>query len=922
MSRDNKFYGKRRLCQTNLKYFDKIQRLGSDQLYKRYNSVEPILQNNISKEYQDFLAQPDFDPNFGTIVWHGVQWQKAPRLLSQLEGEERAHYEEILQETLTHYQQAVEQCRNEEERMTLAGILSSIDERFIYCYDDRVVVVAWGMREKEKNIKVFPLEELFVAPQEPEPEEAVQEPEVEETPQEIAPEEPPVTPPPYSKVDEPQEDLLVVAFNPGLHGRLDYGASSVTIPRGGRLDASQIPTITPESGYLFTGWDVNLDAPIQSDIIATAQYRSSSVRATFNAGEHGLLKRRRREVDMPIELGSAVAPSAIPRVKSKRGYRFTGWSPDISQPLSEDTTFTAQYEQNKGWWYSWYWWRKRTWWEWLLWGLLFLLLLFLILWLLGSGCSSCASHLYEEDEDRVYADIPVDSVGSVDQIRGDDGSYYDDNGRVRDILGDDDCLPDGAVVAPIMGDDGRLPRIIDSDEQIPIIADRLNVYLTDDNANLQQWVKDFKGKYPSDNYCVIGIDPNAQLIQIQVPSSERESLGKRLPQELPRQPFFVVDEAIVEHAGTPTRALNGNNLRGWHLKAVNAPAAWQMTKGSPEVIVAVIDDGIDASHPIFQGRLYRPYNVFTQNNYLSTGEGHGTHVAAIAAGSTAYYNQGAAGIAPNCKIMPVQVFDNGLCTISAMVSGIMYAVLHGADVVNMSLGPSGMEQFARLPRDEQRKLAKVLFKGYEQVFQHVTKTVTKLNAILVIATGNENVVAALSPTCRNSLTTLNVAAVNPDLNLSDFTNYDQGANIAAPGVAIYSATPHRSFESYDGTSMASPIVAGSVALMRSTYSSLTAQQALYILRRSGYPIEHSDTPMIQIDRALILLKQMVQDGSISKIKQGGGTVQPDGEMVGRESTESSATDSQAQLRARLSELQEQQRALQQEIDNIQRQLQE
>ena len=85
-----------------------------------------------------------------------------------------------------------------------------------------------------------------------------------------------------------------------------------------------------------------------------------------------------------------------------------------------------------------------------------------------------------------------------------------------------------------MGDDGRPPRIIDSDEQIPIIADRLNVYLTDDNANLQQWVKDFKGKYPSDNYRIIGVDPNAQLIQIQVPSSERESLGKRLPQELPR----------------------------------------------------------------------------------------------------------------------------------------------------------------------------------------------------------------------------------------------------------------------------------------------------------------------------------------------------------------------------------------------------
>lgn len=901
MSRDNKFYGKRKLCKTKLKDFDKIQRLGSDQLYKRYNSVEPILRNNISEEYQDFLAQPDFDPNFGTIVWYGVQWEEAPRLLFLLEGEEREHYEKVKQDTISHYQKAIEQCRNKEEQMTLSGILSSIDDRFFYCYDNRVVVVAWGMREKEKQMQVFPLEELFVASQETDAE------------------PPPITTPSEEVEEEPQEDLIVVTFSPGLYGSLEDGDTSVTIPSGSCLSSIQTPTIIPDSSHLFTGWDINPDEPIYNDVITTALYRGKNVRAIFNSGQYGLLSGGRNEIEFPIETGSAIAPNFIPPIQSQKGYKFIGWSPAISQPLSEDTTFTAQYERKS-------WWARRAWWEWLLWGLLLLLLLLLLFWLLRGGCTSCTSHRHDYEE-HVYKEIPVDSVGSIGRIRGDDGAYYDDNGRIRDILIDDGRLPDEVIVAPIIGDDGRRPRIVDSDEQIPIIADRINVFLTDDNANLQQWVEDFKAKYPSDNYRIIGADPNSQMIQIEVPPSEREALGKRLPQELPRQPFFVVDEALITHTGTPSQDPNAKELRGWHLQAVNAPTAWQMTKGSSDVVVAVIDDGIDPSHPIFQRRIYRPYNVFTQNNYLSTGNGHGTHVAAIAAGSTEFYNQGAAGIAPSCKIMPVQVFDNGVCTISAMVSGIMYAVLHGADVVNMSLGADGLGQFAGLPQKEQRRLAKVLFKGYEQVFQHVTKAVTKHNAILVIATGNENIIAAISPTCRNALSTLNVAAINTEFTLTGFTNYDEGANISAPGVAIYSALPNKSFESYDGTSMAAPIVAGAVALMRSVYPNLTSPQALYILRRSGYPIAQSDTPLIQVDRALLLLKQMVQDGSINKIRRGDTNVMPDqkaseaSESPTTISAEVPATDPKAALKARLNELREQQRMLQQEIKEIQKQLQ-
>ncbi len=67
---------------------------------------------------------------------------------------------------------------------------------------------------------------------------------------------------------------------------------------------------------------------------------------------------------------------------------------------------------------------------------------------------------------------------------------------------------------------------------------------------------------------------------------------------------------------------------------------------------------------------------------MSPGQGHGTHVAGLAVGSTEFYSEGAAGVAPNCKIMPVQVFDNGMCTFSSLASGIMYAIHNGANIIN------------------------------------------------------------------------------------------------------------------------------------------------------------------------------------------------------------------------------------------------
>lgn len=127
---------------------------------------------------------------------------------------------------------------------------------------------------------------------------------------------------------------------------------------------------------------------------------------------------------------------------------------------------------------------------------------------------------------------------------------------------------------------------------------------------------------------------------------------------------------------------------------------------------------------MFNGRIVDAYNVFTQNNTLSIGQGHGTHTAGLAVGSADYYNKGASGVAPNCKLMPIQVFDNGKCPLSAMVAGVMYALHHDADVVNISIAPS-FKGLNVLPVTQQDQIARTQFHNVAALWARVSKLAAK-----------------------------------------------------------------------------------------------------------------------------------------------------------------------------------------------------
>lgn len=505
-----------------------------------------------------------------------------------------------------------------------------------------------------------------------------------------------------------EKENVHITFLAGVGGSLS-GTTECSIEKGTYLDVMQIPSAVPNNGYSFVGWDIQPDlGAIYEDATFTAIFNRDNVTCQFVAGEHGSIE----GTDcFTLPYGSIFNNDNTPAIKAKRGYKFIGWDKSpIDYTLNGDTTFTAQYEKELPWYKRlWAWFTGKGCLKWLLLLLLLLLLLFLLSWLLRS-CEGGS---------------PVEPTPVIET---NDGRVIDNNGPVKGIVGDDGKLPDNNVVAPIVGDDGKEPPIVSNPGAPDIVANRLNIYFEDANVDLEQFISDLSKIY-SENECqVIGFDKNVPMIQILIPENMRDAIREGLNAQLPNYEFFIVDESIFTIVGDIST--DTANI-GWHLDAIDVEEGWEITKGSPNITVAVVDDGIDATHDILKGRIVSPYNVFTQDNRLSVGQGHGTHVAGLAVGSDKMFDKGVSGVAPKCKLMPIQVFDNGMCTFSSVTSGIMYAIHNGANVVNVSIGPN-FRGLDILPLPDQDYIAKTQFKNEERVWKRIINVANEHNVIIVL----------------------------------------------------------------------------------------------------------------------------------------------------------------------------------------------
>jgi subtilisin family serine protease len=264
----------------------------------------------------------------------------------------------------------------------------------------------------------------------------------------------------------------------------------------------------------------------------------------------------------------------------------------------------------------------------------------------------------------------------------------------------------------------------------------------------------------------------------------------------------------------------------WGLDAMQVLNAWDTTTGSG-VLVAVLDTGVDLNHEDLQANLDAAdaFNFVENTSTPDDDFGHGTHIAgAIAA--VANNGVGIAGVAPNCKVLPIRVLGvNGGSTV-ALIKGIDWAIRKGAKVINMSLGSS---QYSRAEEDE--------------VNQALANDI-----VVVAAAGNEalngnplSYPAALSGV-------LSVAAVGRNADGSfyrgEFSNFNPLVTVAAPGVDILSTVPTRfmspgsshpdaPYAYASGTSMASAMACGAVALIRAAHKDWTRDQVVRALRGSA-----------------------------------------------------------------------------------------
>lgn len=295
----------------------------------------------------------------------------------------------------------------------------------------------------------------------------------------------------------------------------------------------------------------------------------------------------------------------------------------------------------------------------------------------------------------------------------------------------------------------------------------------------------------------------------------------------------AVGKALNQAPFADVPNLGGNN---WGADLIKAPEVWNKGYTGRGITVAVVDTGVDYTHPDLAGNIWTNtreiagnnrdddnngyvddiygWNFNGNNNNTMDVNGHGTHVAGTIAGIR--NNIGVTGIAYNSKIMPVKALgDNGSGSYSAIAQGVRYAANNGAKVINLSLGGSV---------------------GSSEL-QAAIQYASSKGAIVVMAAGNSGGAKPAFPASYATNWGIAVGAVDRNKNFASFSNQAGGnpalAYVTAPGVSVYSTTPNNTYQTYRGTSMATPHVAGVVALMLSANPYLTELQIRDILTQTA-----------------------------------------------------------------------------------------
>lgn len=258
---------------------------------------------------------------------------------------------------------------------------------------------------------------------------------------------------------------------------------------------------------------------------------------------------------------------------------------------------------------------------------------------------------------------------------------------------------------------------------------------------------------------------------------------------------------------------------------INAPDAWSMTTGSSSVVIAVVDTGVDYSHPDLAANIWRNtaeianngidddkngyiddikgWNFVSKNNDPKDDNGHGTHCAGVIA-AVGNNNIGIAGTCWNAKIMPLKFLSSsGNGYVSDAISAILYANTKGAHIISNSWGGS-------------------------QYTQALKDAIDASSAVVVCAAGNSGKNTDTQPQYPSAYTSSNiiaVAATDAKDTLASFSNFGvSSVDVAAPGVTIRSTYKNSQYQYLSGTSMATPFVSGLAGLLKAANPGMSSSQ--------------------------------------------------------------------------------------------------
>jgi|GEM_PF-723158 Subtilisin-like serine proteases len=275
----------------------------------------------------------------------------------------------------------------------------------------------------------------------------------------------------------------------------------------------------------------------------------------------------------------------------------------------------------------------------------------------------------------------------------------------------------------------------------------------------------------------------------------------------------------------------------WALQTIGAECAWQHTTGDRSITVAVIDSGVDLTHPDLVGHLRDDgFDFIDFDEDPSDENGHGTHVAGIVA-ATLNNAEGITGLAPDVQILPIRVLDaEGSGSNMAVAFGIRYAAEQGADILNLSLGATLMLSVD----DVSPEIEDAILFAQEQ------------GALVVVAAGNDYVPLPNAVGGANEDVVV-VAATNARDLKTQFSNSGPWVDVSAPGEHILSTMPtyevfltsdalpaeerfSRNYDYMSGTSQATPYVSALAALLWSANPDWTADQVLQAIKEGAVDI--------------------------------------------------------------------------------------